>query len=87
MVVCKKVNFINEAFALTYIEKLHKTSVRRLIPVRAYLCEKCLAWHLTSIQSKENMDKVYLERQIANLKSKVEHLKNENEILKQKLER
>lgn len=79
---CKKVSFADEKFAQIYIDKLQKTSNRRLIPVRAYLCEKCLLWHLTSIESRENMQLVYKERQINNLKAKVIHLQNENEILK-----
>jgi hypothetical protein len=45
---CKKVLFINEDFALQYIAKLKATSVRTKIPTRAYLCEKCLNWHLSS---------------------------------------
>jgi predicted RNase H-like nuclease (RuvC/YqgF family) len=45
---CKKVSFINEDFALQYIKKLKETSVRTKVPSRAYLCEVCLNWHLTS---------------------------------------
>lgn len=45
---CKKVSFINEDFALQYIKKLKETSVRTKVPSRAYLCETCLNWHLTS---------------------------------------
>ena len=84
---CKKVSFADEKFAQTYIDKLHKTSNRRLIPVRSYLCEKCLLWHLTSIESRENMQLVHKDRQINNLKSKIIHLQNENQTLKLKLEK
>lgn len=79
---CSKVYFADEKNALLYIEKLHKTSVRDKKPVRAYLCEKCLCWHLTSIESKENRQIVYLNRQINNLKAKVLHLQNEISQLK-----
>lgn len=84
---CKKVSFSDEIFAIKYIEKLQKTSSRERKPVDTYLCDKCLCWHLTSIESKENRDIIYLGRQINNLKSKIIHLKNENEILKLKLEK
>lgn len=84
---CNKVRFIDEKFALKYIDKLNKTSCRERKPVRAYLCEKCLCWHLTSIESKENREIVYLGRQINNLKAKILHLQNENGHLKLKLEK
>lgn len=47
---CKKVSFATEADAIYYINKLKKTSSRKVLPARAYLCEECLNWHLTSIQ-------------------------------------
>ena len=85
---CKKSSFINEKFANEYIEKLHKTSVRTIKPVRAYLCEECSTWHLTSVVSGEdrkmnNRIKMY-ERQIENLKRRVTHLEKENENIKKK---
>lgn len=82
---CGKVYFANEQNALFYIDKLQKTSCRKKKPVRAYLCEKCLNWHLTSIESVENKNAIYIERQIINLKSKILHLQTENDILKKKL--
>jgi len=81
---CKKVSFANEFFANAYIEKLQKTSARKLKPIRAYLCENCLNWHLTSIIGFEQERYNNLERQINNLKSKIEHLENENRGLKSK---
>ena len=84
---CNKVYFSDEKNAQLYIDKLNKTSCRSIKPVRAYLCDKCLNWHLTSIESRENMQLVYKERQINNLKAKIIHLQNENEILKLKLEK
>ena len=50
---CSKVKFSNEANALFYIKKLNATSKRVKVPVRAYLCEYCLSWHLTSMTDKE----------------------------------
>jgi len=81
---CKKVKFVNEASAEMYIKKLKGTSVRAKKPVRAYLCEKCLSWHLTSIEAKENMQLVYANREINNLKAKVLHLQNESTGLKKR---
>jgi len=59
---CKKVSFINEDFALQYIKKLKETSTRTKVPSRAYLCETCLNWHLTSkgeypVEEKERQTK------------------------------
>ena len=71
---CKKVSFADEKNALMYLEKLKKTSTRERKPVNTYLCEKCLAWHLTSIELKEVTEIKYLKRQIENLKSKITHL-------------
>lgn len=47
---CKKVSFATEADADFYINKLKKTSSRKVVPTRAYLCEECLNWHLTHVQ-------------------------------------
>mgnify|MGYP001770115342 CR=1 FL=1 len=53
IMICKKVSFINEKYALEYIEKLRKTSKRYIKPIRAYLCEECNKWHLTHFQMKD----------------------------------
>ena len=45
---CPKTYFANEEQALFYIKKLKATSKRIKVPVRAYLCNKCFNWHLTS---------------------------------------
>ena len=85
---CKKVSFINEKFANEYIDKLQKTSVRRIKPVRAYLCEKCTTWHLTSIEGYEERKvknrMADYERRIANLQGKITHLQKEVERLTKK---
>ena len=49
---CKKVSFGTEEDANFYINKLQKTSSRELVPVRAYLCDKCTNWHLTKVVDK-----------------------------------
>lgn len=48
---CKKVSFATEADAEYYIEKLKRTSTRKVFPGRAYLCEECRRWHLTHVQA------------------------------------
>lgn len=50
---CKKVRFSSEAFANIHIAKLKSTSTRKKIPNRAYLCEHCNLWHLTSSDKKD----------------------------------
>ena len=71
---CKKVAFATEENAEFYIKKLQRTSIRLVKPQRAYLCEKCLRWHLTHIQT---IDLRCVEKEN-------EKLKSENLILKQK---
>lgn len=51
---CWKVKFLNEEQADSYIKKLNATSKRYKKLVRAYLCEKCLNWHLTSRSEKDD---------------------------------
>lgn len=83
--ICKKVSFADEKYAQMYIDKLQKTSNRKLKPVRSYLCEKCFNWHLTSIESRENLQLAHKEKQIFNLKNKVVNLQKEVERLKSKI--
>ncbi len=81
---CKKVSFINEKYADEYIAKLKKTSYRKVKPVRSYLCEKCLTWHLTSNDRDKELIIKYQEK----IQRYRKHLKEMNETireLKQKL--
>ena len=82
---CKKVKFIDEEFANQYIHKLNKTSKRRLKPVRAYLCEKCLTWHISSIESiSSKLPKIEQERLLAKEQKQKEYEQKGIEIAKQK---
>jgi chromosome segregation ATPase len=45
---CKKVQYTSEQFALEDIIRIRKQSNRSRIPLRAYYCDKCNFWHLTS---------------------------------------
>lgn len=83
---CKKVKFINEQTALFYIKKLKDTSVRIKKPVRSYLCEKCLCWHLTSREDRDVLIQKRIEnyqlqireknKLITELNNKIHELKN-----------
>lgn len=46
---CKKTKFATEEYAAAYVKKLQKTSKRKVVPQRTYLCPECLTWHLTSL--------------------------------------
>ena len=82
---CTKVCFANESAADFYIKKLKKTSKRSVKPITSYLCPSCLSWHLSSSINYDDMKMIYKDREIANLKTKVLNLRNENETLKKKL--
>lgn len=87
--LCPKTYFINEQFAKDYIKKLNATSVRSKKPVRAYLCDVCLNWHLTS-QTEHQFDILRSYKQtikiknaeISNLQKLVKVLKKEIHDLK-----
>ena len=66
-VKCKKSSFKDQESANKYILKLQATSKRDRIPQRAYLCEKCNTWHLTS---KPDYNKVELVSKSENIEDK-----------------
>ena len=79
---CTKTKFANERFALEWIEKLKKTSVRKVKPVRTYMCQYCGSWHLTSkVENVVTQAEAYkiklkeLEALIAAQKEEIESLK------------
>jgi len=47
-VACVKERFRSEATATHEIGRIAETSLHAYIPVRAYLCDLCSGWHLTS---------------------------------------
>lgn len=87
MIKCYKASFINQKYADEYIKKLKETSVRYKKPKRAYLCEDCLNWHLTSspeekddsIPDKRDKHITSLEKQVKDL---IEKNKNQQETIK-----
>lgn len=52
--LCPKTSFVNEQYAIDFIKKLKATSVRQKRPTRAYLCDICLNWHLTSLTEHQS---------------------------------
>ena len=51
--VCKKITYASEKNAKADIKKIQKIEQENKKPVRAYECEKCGGWHLTSISYEE----------------------------------
>jgi len=74
---CKKTYFANEKIAMEYAKRLQQTSKRKVVPNRAYLCEKCLHWHLTSLPlaKEESLGKIIQDQQKA-LKERNGRIKN-----------
>lgn len=66
--ICGKTSFATEVDADYYIDKLSKTSKRKDIPIRAYLCPKCCNWHLTKKQEVKDKETQELLSQIKTLK-------------------
>lgn len=82
---CNKTSFIDQSNAEQYISKLQKTSKRKFAPVRSYLCEKCLNWHITSIEDNRiSIVKKDLLKQIEGQKIQVQSKSNQIEKLKYK---
>lgn len=82
--VCRKVKFRNEKHTLEYIEKLQRTSIRQYVPVRAYLCDKCMNWHVTA---RATYGTEQFTEEIKRLNFIIRGLKIENESLKSKVKK
>lgn len=66
---CTKVSYRTEKDAEDHISKLMRTSRRRPIPLRTYLCPICHTWHLTKRPKNayENPAVTDLKKQLADL--------------------
>lgn len=51
---CKKTKYASAKWALLDIDRINKKSTRYKLPIRAYLCQFCGAWHITSEEYKAN---------------------------------
>lgn len=80
---CIKVKFSDEKQAMFYVKKLQETSNRDKVPNRAYLCEICFTWHITSSDEIKQIDFIRskYEAKINNLKEtiRLRDLKIENQ--------
>ena len=45
---CKKAIFRTQSDADEFIDKINRTSNRKVKPLRSYMCEECLNWHTSS---------------------------------------
>ena len=80
--LCKKTKYSSKEFAEFGIVHIQEKSFKAKVPVRAYLCDRCNCWHLTS-----KPDYFELQKEIDLLKEKNKELENaakENELLKEK---
>ena len=83
---CKKTQYASEEFALDHIKRIIKKSTRDKVPTRAYLCNICNLWHLTS--SKDWKEEVRLkDLKISFLDGDVRVLRDEIKILKAEIEK
>ena len=74
---CKKTSFADEKTANYYLDKLKKSSRRAKVPVYAYLCTKCFAWHLTSWEQPDVLQMITelneeIEEYNASMKAEIE---------------
>lgn len=76
MIICKKTSFSSEKSAMEYVDILQKTSQRKVVPHRAYLCEKCISWHLTSLKTREESVNGITINEYSDLLKKIKNLEN-----------
>jgi|TARA_B110000093_G_C12799011_1_gene337974 cell division protein FtsB len=78
---CTKVSFASEKDANEHIQRIKEKSGRRVLPTRAYACNKCPNYHLTSQPNWVELTKT-LEGKIVVLKDKVQDLETRNATLR-----
>lgn len=47
---CTKKSYIDKKAANAHIKWIQNTNKESYVPVRAYQCDKCTSWHITSIE-------------------------------------
>jgi hypothetical protein len=70
---CKKTSFADEKAARYYLDKIARTSIKKVNAKECYLCPVCYTWHL---KKKLSVQEENTKRQIENLKKENEKLKN-----------
>lgn len=75
---CVKTSYATEQFALADIQRINKISTRDNKPVRAYYCNTCKSWHLTSRPDIHEIikDLALMKEENEKLKQLVETLSN-----------
>lgn len=92
MTGCNKTKYRTEQFALIDIGRFKASKGDKYKPLRAYQCNKCGLWHLTSKPSDHQLLKILKEEnkrlklQESASSRKITELVKEIEILKSKLE-
>lgn len=77
---CKKVRYATEQFAREDVKRIQKKSTRDKVPYRAYFCDECRAWHLTS-QKDWKIEKInVLEEKVKEQQLEIEKLKKITEL-------
>jgi hypothetical protein len=75
---CTKTQYMSETFANIEIKRIRSTSKREKIPKRAYKCDDCGYWHLTSLSDKKEVRKPKEMVIMDNQKAIIETLKEKN---------
>ncbi len=72
---CTKVQYTSEAFALADIIRIRKESNRSRIPMRAYYCDNCNFWHLTSKADGSSEKIALLQQQLKESEKQIKELR------------
>lgn len=47
---CAKISYVDKKAANAHIKWIQSTNKESCVPVRAYQCDKCTSWHITSTE-------------------------------------
>ena len=47
---CNKVKYLSKEIANSHIKWISKNTKSKKVPIRSYQCDKCTAWHVTSME-------------------------------------
>jgi len=72
---CMKVQYTSEQFALEDIKRIRKQSNRSRVPLRAYYCDKCNFWHLTSNADSSSEKIATLQQKLLEAEKTIKELK------------
>jgi len=75
---CTKTQYMSETFANIEIKRIRSNSNRDKVPKRAYKCDDCGFWHLTSLSTQKQVRKPKEMMIIDNQKSEIDRLKEKN---------